>query len=48
MIVTTGRAFTVTVVGVLVDAQVPFETVTVKVPLVVTVIDCVVAAVDHK
>jgi antitoxin (DNA-binding transcriptional repressor) of toxin-antitoxin stability system len=46
--VATGKAITVTTVGVLVAEQVPLDTVTVKVPLVVTVIDCVVAAVDHK
>ena len=48
VIVAEGWATTVTVVGALTAEQVPSETVTVKVPLVVTVIDRVVAAVDHK
>ncbi|MNE05539.1 hypothetical protein D3C80_981070 [compost metagenome] len=47
MVGTGGSGLTVTVVAVDVAEQVPPETVTVKVPLAVTVIDCVVAPFDH-
>ena len=47
MVGTGGSGFTVTVVAADVSEQVPFETVTLKVPLAVTVIDCVVAPFDH-
>jgi hypothetical protein len=44
---TAGSGFTVITTGEEVEVQDPFETETVYEPLVVTVIDCVVAPVDH-
>jgi hypothetical protein len=49
LMVASGNGFTVTAVGVLVDAKQPlaFVTVTLYEPLVVTSMDCVVAPVDQ-
>lgn len=47
MVGVAGGGFTVIVVPALVELHVPFETVTVYVPLVETVMDCVVAPVDQ-